>query len=93
MVEKAAELEESKGDVRREDKTIREFKIPNQDGVGGEIIKITSLQIIRDHQPVEKDVSVSLGTNRHLLLSGPNGIGKSTLLESIAKGTAKGVKI
>ena len=36
---------------------------------------------------------ISLGKNRHLLLSGPNGIGKTTLLESIAHGTAKGVKI
>jgi ATPase subunit of ABC transporter with duplicated ATPase domains len=31
MVEKAEELEASKGDVRREDKTIREFTIPNQE--------------------------------------------------------------
>ncbi|NRH21454.1 ABC-F family ATP-binding cassette domain-containing protein [Candidatus Gracilibacteria bacterium] len=93
MVEKAEELEASKGDVRREDKTIREFTIPNQEGVGGQIIEITSLQIIRNHTPIEKEVNVSLGKNRHLLLSGPNGIGKSTLLESIAKGTAKGVKI
>lgn len=85
MVEKAEELEANKGDVRREDKTIRDFKIPNQEGIGGEIIKITSLQIIRDHVAVEKSVDVSLGKNRHLLLSGPNGIGKSTLLESIAK--------
>ena len=29
----------------------------------------------------------------HLLLSGPNGIGKSTLLETIAGGMAKGVSI
>lgn len=93
MVEKAESLEASKGDIRREDKTIREFKIPNQEGIGGQIIEITSLQIIRNHVAVEKEVSVSLGKNRHLLLSGPNGIGKSTLLESIAKGTAKGVKI
>ncbi len=85
MVEKAEELEASKGDVRREDKTIRDFKIPNQEGIGGEIIKITSLQIIRNHHPIEKEVDVTLGKNRHLLLSGPNGIGKSTLLESIAK--------
>ena len=76
MVEKAEELEANKGDVRREDKTIREFKIPNQEGIGGQIIEITSLQIIRNHVPVEKEVSVSLGKNRHLLLSGPNGIGK-----------------
>ncbi|MBP9779996.1 ABC-F family ATP-binding cassette domain-containing protein [Candidatus Gracilibacteria bacterium] len=93
MVEKAEELEASKGDVRREDKTIRDFKIPNQEGIGGQIIQISSLQIIKNHEPVEKEVAVSLGKNRHLLLSGPNGIGKSTLLESIAKGTAKGVKI
>ncbi len=93
MVEKAESLEASKWETRREDKTIREFKIPNQEGVGGQIIEITSLQIIRNHVAVEKDVSVSLGKNRHLLLSGPNGIGKSTLLESIAKGTAKWVKI
>ncbi len=93
MVEKAESLEASKGDIRREDKTIREFKIPNQEGIGGQIIEITSLQIIRNHVAVEKEVSVSLGKNRHLLLSGPNGIGKSTLLESIAKGKANGVKI
>jgi ATP-binding cassette subfamily F protein 3 len=29
----------------------------------------------------------------HLLLSGPNGIGKSTLLESIANQTAEGAKV
>jgi ATP-binding cassette, subfamily F, member 3 len=93
MAEKAEELEASKWDVRREDKTIREFTIPNQEGIGGRIIEIKSLQVIRDHVPVEQAVDVSLGKNRHLLLSGPNGIGKSTLLESIAKGTAKGVTI
>lgn len=89
MVEKAEELEASKGDVRREDKTIRDFVIPNQEGIGGEIIGITSLQVIRHHEPAEMKADVSLGKNRHLLLSGPNGIGKSTLLESIANGTAK----
>ena len=93
MVEKAEEMEQNKWEVRREDKTIREFTIPLQEGIGGQIITITSLQIIRDHHPVEKEVSVSLGKGRHLLLSGPNGIGKSTLLESIAKWTAKWVKI
>ena len=93
MVEKAEELEANKGEVRREDKTIRDFIIPNQEWVGGKIIEISSLQIIKDHSPIEKEVSVSLGKNRHLLLSGPNGIGKSTLLESIAKWTAKWVKI
>lgn len=81
-------------DTRKEDKTIREFKIPNQEGIGGQIITITSVNVIRDHEPVEIPVNdISLTKNRHLLLSGPNGIGKTTLLESIANGTAKGVKI
>lgn len=94
MVEKAEELEASKGDVRREDKTIRDFSIPNQEWIGGQIIQISSVQVIRDHAPVEMKVNdISLGKNRHLLLSGPNGIGKSTLLESIANGTAKWVTI
>jgi ATP-binding cassette, subfamily F, member 3 len=93
MVEKAEELEANKGDVRREDKTIRDFTIPNQEGVGGAILTLSSVKIIRDHTPVEKEVNVVLGKNRHLLLSGPNGIGKSTLLESIANGTALGAKL
>ena len=35
-----------------------------------------------------KPAKISLRKNQHLLLSGPNGIGKSTLLESIATGKA-----
>jgi len=40
-----------------------------------------------------KKVTVSLKKREHLLLSGPNGIGKSTLLEALASGTAKGCTI
>lgn len=94
LSEKAEELESQITDARREDKTIREFTIPNQEGIGGKIVEISSVQVIRDHSAVEMPVNdISLGKNRHLLLSGPNGIGKSTLLESIANGTAKWVKI
>ncbi len=92
--EKAEELESQITDTRREDKTIRDFTIPNQEGIGGQIIQIKSVQVIRDHEAVEMPVNdISLGKNRHLLLSGPNGIGKSTLLESIANSTAKWVTI
>ena len=94
MVEKAEELESSKWEVRREDKTIRDFKIPHQDGIGGTVVEISSVQVIRHHEASEMKVNdITLGKNRHLLLSGPNGIGKTTLLESIAKKTAKWVKI
>ena len=88
MREKAEELEESMVDVRREDKTIREFTIPMQEDIGGVIISIKEVNVIKNHTPVPRTVEVSLGKDRHLLLSGPNGIGKSTLLESVANGTA-----
>lgn len=90
MREKAAELEESKVDVRKEDKAIRSFRIPFQEGLVGEIVKLTSLTVVKDHKATERKVKVSLHKDTHLLLAGPNGIGKSTLLESLAAGEAKG---
>src|SRR3989338_4736037 len=93
MREKAAELEESKVDVRKEDKAIRSFRIPFQEGLGGEIMTISSLTVVQKHKAVQRKVKVSLRKNEHLLLAGPNGIGKSTLLQSIASGTSKGTTL
>ncbi|MFA6024348.1 MAG: ATP-binding cassette domain-containing protein [Candidatus Gracilibacteria bacterium] len=93
MRDKAAELEESMVDVRREDKAIRPFTIPAQEKLIGEILKISSVTSFKHHEEVTKKVSVSLHKNQHLLLSGPNGIGKSTLLEALANGTAPGAQI
>ncbi len=93
MRESAQEAEESKVQVRREDKAIRHFTIPAQAGLVGEIIDISSMTVIRDHKLSQKKVKVSLRKNKHLLLSGPNGVGKTTLLESIANSTAKGATI
>jgi ATP-binding cassette subfamily F protein 3 len=59
----------------------------------GEIISITSLSMIKNQKVVEREISAMLKKNQHLLLKGPNGIGKTTLLESVARGTAKGAKI
>jgi ATPase subunit of ABC transporter with duplicated ATPase domains len=96
MREKAEELEEAKVDVRKEDKAIRSFRIPFQEGLIGEILNITALTVIQKHpstklgasKPVHRKVKVSLRKNNHLLLAGPNGIGKSTLLQSLADPTA-----
>ncbi len=93
MRTKAEEMEEEKVDVRKEDKTIRPFRIPADNDLTGVILKISSLQVIRDHKPKIKKVGIALKKNQHLLLKGPNGIGKSTLLESIAKGTAEGAEL
>jgi ATPase subunit of ABC transporter with duplicated ATPase domains len=86
MREKAEELEEEKVDVRKEDKTIRPFAIPAQPELIGEILRLESYQVIKNHKATTRKTQISLKKNNHLLLKGPNGIGKSTLLENIAKG-------
>lgn len=93
MRDLAADLEEEKVDVRKEDKTIRAFKIPHQDDVLGDIVTLSSVSIFKNQKIKKIKVNIKLRKNKHLLLSGPNGIGKSTLLELIAKGEAEGVTI
>jgi ATP-binding cassette subfamily F protein 3 len=93
MREDAAEMEEEQVDVRKEDKTIRSFNIQCQKDMSGKILEISSYSVIRNGKSVKRKTELKFEKNRHLLLSGPNGIGKSTLLESIATGTAKGVVI
>ena len=93
MREDAQEMEENQIDVRKEDKTIRKFTIPVQAGLIGEIVNISSFSVIHGHKPQIKKVDISLNKNKHLLLVGPNGIGKSTLLEALASGKVKGAKI
>ena len=86
MREKAEELEDDIEDIRREDKTIRPFIIPAQENLSGDILTISSYSILspKTHKPVKRTASIALRKNKHLLLKGPNGIGKTTLLESIA---------
>ncbi len=93
MRDKAEELEEAKVDVRKEDRTIRPFIIPAQKDITGEVMKISSFSIFRNHQPVQRKVNIPLKKSQHLLLRGPNGIGKTTLLEALASGHAKGTEI
>lgn len=60
-------------EMRREDKTIPDFQIPNQEYVG---------YIIR----IRKPIVVELVKGSRLQVKGPNGIGKSTLLKAILAG-------
>lgn len=93
MREKIEELEEEKVDLREEDKTIRKFVIPTQEDLEGQILALTSVNVIKNHKPVSKKVKLALTRRSKLLITGPNGIGKTTLLESIVNGTAKGAEI
>jgi ATP-binding cassette subfamily F protein 3 len=83
MREKAAELEDAKVEVRKEDKAIRPFRIPFQENLIGDILVINSFKVIKNQKAVERKQKVVLRRNHHLLLAGPNGIGKSTLLQAI----------
>lgn len=90
------EIEEDEDDMvdeRKEDKTIRPFRIPTQDELGGEIARISSVEIMQHHKRVSKPLNLSIRKKTKILLSGPNGIGKSTLLERLAKGTEPGISI
>jgi len=93
MRELAEEMEEEKVDVRKEDKTIRPFIIPAQENIIGELVHITKFKTIRAHKASVRKTDIKLRRNQHLLLRGPNGIGKSTLLEAIAKNEAEGTFI
>jgi len=93
MRDEIEEMEEAKVEVRKEDKAIRPFTIPCQQDIGGEILSITSFQVMGKNKFVTKKASISLRKKERLLLVGPNGIGKTTLLESLASGKAKGARI
>ncbi len=84
--EEVAEMEAAKVQVRREDKAIRDFVIPAQEEVTEDILVIDRAVVVQDHLPREVEVNVKLRRNQHLLLKGPNGIGKTTLLEKISAG-------
>ncbi|NTW46359.1 MAG: ABC-F family ATP-binding cassette domain-containing protein [Candidatus Moranbacteria bacterium] len=88
----ADDLEENKAVVRREDKTLPSFEIACPD-VTGPIITIKSVSLMRDGEPQAVPVNLVLKRNTHLFVSGPNGIGKSTFLESVASGDPERVEI
>lgn len=93
MRDDAAEMEEEKVDVRKEDKTIKHFTIPFQDDLNGDIVVGDSVSLLKQGKPKNFPVKIKLRKNNHMMLVGPNGIGKTTLLESMARGTAQGVTI
>ena len=77
------DAEENMVDVRRDDKTIRDFEIPAQE-YSDVLIKISEVRVIRHHEPVNCEVDITLRKRDRLLVTGPNGIGKSTMLRLLA---------
>ncbi len=93
MREKIEDLDEEKVEVRREDKTIRKFHIPCEEDISGQILALHSVELLKHDKPVTRKTSVIIKRKGHILLSGPNGIGKTTLLEKMAAGKVKGAEI
>lgn len=93
MKEETEELEENMVDVRREDKTIRDFDIPVQEDLSGAIVTINSVKVIKNHEAIVKPLEKIITKKVHLLVTGPNGIGKSTFLRSLVSGESEGAKI
>jgi len=92
MGEAIEELEEEVVETRQEDRTIRPFFIQTQD-ISDAIVTIKSVNVAQNHKVVAKKVSIILKKRNRLLIAGPNGIGKSTLLEALATGKSKEAKI
>ncbi len=86
MREAAEDAEESMVSVRQEDKTIRDFTIPAQrfDAFfDGKILEFTSVSAFQGGKLVNKKLEIIIRKNTHVVIAGPNGIGKSTLLEKL----------
>jgi ATP-binding cassette, subfamily F, member 3 len=86
------DAEENMVEVRRDDRTIRDFEIPAQPW-NDNVVTISSVKIIKDHEPVRVEAKVFLRKGQRLLITGPNGIGKSTLLRTLASEKDEGAVI
>ncbi len=77
------EAEENMVEVRREDRTIRDFTIPNQDVLGA-LVTLKEISLLKNGEPMRVPVDIVLRKRHRLIVTGPNGIGKSTLLKTIS---------
>ncbi|MCI5051390.1 MAG: ATP-binding cassette domain-containing protein [Candidatus Pacebacteria bacterium] len=92
MREDVADFEDNKVDVRKEDKTIRNFIIPHQKEITGDLMTISSYTRMNAKGKEERrETDIHIRKNHHLRIIGPNGIGKTTLLEKMAKDNDEGV--
>lgn len=87
------EAEDDMVDVRKDDKTIRDFTIPAQEELTEALLTINSVKIVKNHEAIRKEVNLKIWKKQRLLISGPNGIGKTTLLRALASGEDEGSRI
>lgn len=93
MREDVAEFEDNKVDVRKDDKVIRNFTIPHQEEVTGTLMNISSYTRMNKGKEQRREADIQITKGHHLRIVGPNGIGKTTLLEKMAKVSDEGVQL
>ena len=92
MRDDVQEAEENKVDVQQEDKTIPPFTI-DITPCSQTLVKISAVTVIKDNKPTVKKAQVQIGKRHRVLITGPNGIGKTTLLEAMANRKESGTEI
>lgn len=85
LKDEVAEAEENMVDVKRDDRTIGDFTIPAQ-YVTEPVIRLAAVKVIQNHEAHRVPFDLILRRKEHVLIAGPNGIGKSTLLRTLAEG-------
>jgi len=83
MRDEVEEAEENKVEVRKDDKTISSFTIPFENYVGP-IVTINKVGLMNSsHEVVTHKLQLVIKKGQKCILTGPNGIGKSTLLKRL----------
>lgn len=86
------DAEDNMVDVKRDDATIGSFTIESEP-FPKPYVTLTSVSIMKGMDPVTRKVDYILRRGDRLKIKGPNGIGKTTLLERLAKRTEEGAEI
>lgn len=89
---KAAALEEEFVEVTKDDKVLAPFLIPAQETINT-ILRISKLSIIRNNFPVTVNIAADVRRGEILRIAGPNGIGKTTLLNALVSRAWEGAQL
>lgn len=87
------EMEDSKVDERKDDRTIRSFKINNSDDLSGNVVELSGVELMVGGERKYFKIEENLRKGDKLHITGPNGIGKTTYFNLFGNKNAKGIKI
>lgn len=86
------EDEENMVEVKQDDRTIRAFTIPAQHTTAA-VVTFSEVGVISNGEKMQVPVDMNIWKRDRVLITGPNGIGKSTLLKALADKTSAGAVI